>query len=505
MNPKAKVILFPQSTNKGYPLKIRIIENRKPSYIGLKFYLTESQKLKYWNDNKKELRKSYPFYDEVMKQRNKELTKIGFEIKNDEVETKQEPINTASFTQYYKNYMESLRIQSQIGLLHKTTTVLYQIELFCSETGRPSEILFSDLNIDFINDFKQHLVKKKILPISQRGYLEKIRGVINKAIREDKYNPKRHPFLGFEFMKIDTTPKCLLPQQFDFLKAAMMVITVRMNLKTGEKLPPYPWELKKVGLKFLFQYYSYGMRVSDLLLLRWANIYESGKRLKYKMFKTKNEMDIVLNNDLLDILFEFLDKETRISIITQSKSEGGTHRFKVDGVVIAVNKKNEWYDLIRQHLYLLSAHSEKRNNRIFSKIPIELNIEDDVKKVLSKISTYTCVYNKELKNLAQTLSKDSSPPFHLSSHMARHTFAYMALLSGQSVYYISQALNHKSIKTTENYLRGFNKRSLDGRFYKPDLSAADKKAIDDKLSELMKNSDYDKKKKIMDLFSLSSD
>jgi len=89
MNPKAKVILFPQSTNKGYPLKIRIIENRKPTYIGLKFYLTESQKQKYWNDNKKELRKSYPFYDEVMKQRNKELNKIGFEIKNDEIETKQ--------------------------------------------------------------------------------------------------------------------------------------------------------------------------------------------------------------------------------------------------------------------------------------------------------------------------------------------------------------------------------------------------------------------------------
>lgn len=39
MNTMAKVILFPQSTNKGYPLKIRIIENRKPTYIGLKFDL----------------------------------------------------------------------------------------------------------------------------------------------------------------------------------------------------------------------------------------------------------------------------------------------------------------------------------------------------------------------------------------------------------------------------------------------------------------------------------
>jgi integrase/recombinase XerD len=502
MNTTAKVILFPQSTNKGFPLKIRIIQNRKPSYIGLKLYLTESQKQKYWNDKKKELKKSYPFYNKVFAEFNKEMKQLGIDTVNNEIATIQEPINTSSFSQYFKSYMETLRVKSQIGLLHKTTSVLYQLELFYKESGRPSDILFNDLNIDFINEFQNHLVKQNVLPVSQRGYIEKIRSIINKAIKEDKYNPKRHPFLGFEFMKIVTSPKCLEPQQFKLMKGLIMDGASRYD-KVNNKKTQYSPTIKKIGLKFLFQYYAYGMRVSDLLLLRWSNIYESGKRLKYTMYKTKQKMDIVLNNELLDILFEFMDYETRVSIINGSKEVGSKYKFKINDVVIAVNKKVEWYDLIRQKLYILSSHSEYKHNRIFSKIPVELKLDGNVKEVLSKISTYTAVYNKELKDLSKELEIDSpATPFNLSSHMARHTFAYLALLSGQSIYYISQALNHKSIKTTEIYLRGFDNRNLDGKFYKVDLSPSDKAAIDDKLSELIKNADYEKKKKIVDLFSL---
>ena len=36
MNTTAKIILFPQKTKKGFPLKIRLIQNRKSIYIGLK-------------------------------------------------------------------------------------------------------------------------------------------------------------------------------------------------------------------------------------------------------------------------------------------------------------------------------------------------------------------------------------------------------------------------------------------------------------------------------------
>lgn len=55
-NLTAKIILFPQKTSKGFPLKIRITQNRKSEYISLKYYLTSSQIEKYWSRKKKELR-----------------------------------------------------------------------------------------------------------------------------------------------------------------------------------------------------------------------------------------------------------------------------------------------------------------------------------------------------------------------------------------------------------------------------------------------------------------
>jgi hypothetical protein len=92
MNTSAKVIIFPQETSKGFPLKIRIIQNRKPKYIGLKFYLTKSQKDKFWNDTKDELRKSYPMYSEVMAEFNKEMNNLGIETLDNKIAVEQEQV-----------------------------------------------------------------------------------------------------------------------------------------------------------------------------------------------------------------------------------------------------------------------------------------------------------------------------------------------------------------------------------------------------------------------------
>jgi hypothetical protein len=49
MNTTAKIALFSQPTKKGYPLKLRIIQDKKTLTIGLMYFLIESQKEKYWN------------------------------------------------------------------------------------------------------------------------------------------------------------------------------------------------------------------------------------------------------------------------------------------------------------------------------------------------------------------------------------------------------------------------------------------------------------------------
>ena len=496
-NTTAKIVIFPQQTKKGFPLKIRIIQNRKPTYIGLKYFLTENQRLKYWNATKKELRHSYPFYDDVNKELDDELKKLGIEKKK-EIELKQEPINILSFTQFYINYQAELKAQSQFGLLQKTNSVFLHLQQFCKDKNRPEDISFNELNVDFLKAFKIYLIEKKLSSITQRGYIEKIRSIVNQAIKENKYNPTRHPFIGFEFMKTINKPNHLAPQEFYLLKSICFGESVIVDTKNKKFVNPFTRELKNIGLMFCFQYYSFGMRISDLLLLKYGCIYESGKRVKYEMYKTKSSIDLVLNNELLDILYEFFDFETRKKIYYQSKQTGGEYKIEVDGVAIRINRKTEWYDLIRNTLYLWAGDIKYKDKCIFSNLSNDLN----EKELFSKISSLTSIYNKNLKELSKALNIVSNFHFNISSHMARHTFAYLSLIGGQSVYYISQALNHKSIKTTEAYLRGFDSRELDNLFYKENLLVKDKKYIDDKLRELIANADYDKKRKIVELLSL---
>lgn len=66
----AKLIFFPQPTKKGFPIKIRITQNRKAHYINLKYYIPVNQKDRYWNSKKGELRKSFEHYDAIQTEYN---------------------------------------------------------------------------------------------------------------------------------------------------------------------------------------------------------------------------------------------------------------------------------------------------------------------------------------------------------------------------------------------------------------------------------------------------
>jgi hypothetical protein len=196
-------------------------------------------------------------------------------------------------------------------------------------------------------------------------------------------------------------------------------------------------------------------------------------------------MDISLNNALLNILYEFANDGPIGNLQKKYFSPGNI-------------KPDEYFDHIRKTLNKLSSDENTRNKRIFSKIPSDF----DESETYKKIQTETSVYNKELKQLANYLNEKSKYNFKLSSHIARHTFAYLSMLNGDSVYFISKALNHQSIKTTEIYLRGFKSRQLDGKLYSKEMTNGEKNTIDSRLKELLKSADYEKKKKIIDLLSI---
>jgi site-specific recombinase XerD len=72
------------------------------------------------------------------------------------------------------------------------------------------------------------------------------------------------------------------------------------------------------------------------------------------------------------------------------------------------------------------------------------------------IQQLTKTINKYMKRIAQELGL-SKP---VTSYYARHSFATVLRNAGATTEFISEALGHSNIKTTQSYLAGFDERLI---------------------------------------------
>ncbi|MFC2119322.1 tyrosine-type recombinase/integrase [Bacteroidota bacterium] len=82
-------------------------------------------------------------------------------------------------------------------------------------------------------------------------------------------------------------------------------------------------------------------------------------------------------------------------------------------------------------------------------------------KELARVKQTTKMVNKYIKNIAGKVKIDPN----ISTMSARHSFASVLKLSGEDISYISEAMGHSNLATTENYLSSFDreKRKKAGR------------------------------------------
>lgn len=72
-----------------------------------------------------------------------------------------------------------------------------------------------------------------------------------------------------------------------------------------------------------------------------------------------------------------------------------------------------------------------------------------------KIKNFTKFINQHIKKLAEA----NGLPGDISTYWARHSFATNAIRSGASMEFVSEALSHSDLKTTQNYFAGFDESS----------------------------------------------
>jgi len=157
---------------------------------------------------------------------------------------------------------------------------------------------------------------------------------------------------------------------------------------------------------FLFSYYGQGMNFRDMATLKWKQIVKD--RVVYTRLKTGKMMQFKLMSPALEILEKY---KKPLSV-------------QADDFVFPILNKNE--------------HTTPQQ------------ISNRINRVLRQVNT-------SLKELAQA----AKVPVHLTTYVARHTYATVLKQSGISTGVISEALGHKGEKITQTYLKSFSNEVID--------------------------------------------
>jgi integrase len=292
-----------------------------------------------------------------------------------------------------------------------------------------------------------------------------------------------HYMLGIkDFDQVE--PKLLQPKEIDNLINFNPINTSRKDKSLAAKY------------HFLFQFFTSGLRVSDILLLNFKHFRDG--RIKVIMKKTGKLNSLPLTYKGCKTLGYFYPSEYKQAVNNNLLGGIDLTQNELETLVMINSEKVhlESMDIHDLHELLQFLVEDRRNDNqrriVHLKSVIEkvenliadsmceimgskpaglvfdylnndefgnLNVRE--KYVLTKHQNYLLhkgrnAYNSRLKRIARDLGIDK-----ITSHVSRHSFAYYMLYTGATVEEISHALGHASIDITQHYIRQFPSRYSD--------------------------------------------
>lgn len=451
--------------NKEKKIFIRVTENRKSKYKSLGIEV----KPNLWNTELKRVSKKHPDHESL----NEIIDNEVDIIRKKDIQRKY----SKSYLDYHKNHKDYLKDDQKFGSYKKFNTVYKHLETFIEKLGK-TDITFDDIDKDFLKKLKSHFTKRKIGKNSQKTYFKQIKYLLKEAIKEGNYSPILP--LDTIFPKIKSeTPKPTSLSKVELLK----IINQKTLFDTDTKDLHNNINLLNTINYFLFSFFSLGMRFSDLCRLKWGNIEGDIKNQKihYKMIKTDHEHKFSLFTPLVEILRFFLPTRFKIiylqnindiylyNYLTNNEKkllrsgsftgvqnlDNNTTFYSKSGKNNKINikelieSKQSRVDIVAIRKFISIICQKSPNEYIFPilrKTEREINPDEFYKLVESKLT----IYNHNLGRIKERCGITKK----LTSHVARHTFSFLSLKEGASVFEISTSLNHQDLSTTQSYLRG---------------------------------------------------
>ncbi len=483
-------------TDKFGILNIRITSNRKSTYVSLK----ESIHERFWNDNTHQLRIHKDFDPDDRERLNElienKITELRNTYKASGNADKTKANGKLSFIAFLNAELIQLELRGKIGTYKRYKTAYFHLMGFL-ETKGSADLLFSQITTHLVRDFETYVLSKKtskgtsIKENTSKNYLKCFKRLYNQALKLGVYTSYgKDPFALFVNKRLPVENKRLNKLEVQLMYSHQFENT-------------HP--LFNTRNQFLFQIFCQGLRVSDLFTIRFENINRPESRIDFFQFKTKKPNSILINDNLLLILKDYI-KPDLTSILTEKYAielEAGKIE-KLNYYEMGVRYEDITRGYFRQSLETqdklgfipanetLFEKVEKMKERLskyFLKITYLLNkglVEyavkhpkdfifpalknEDFKDIVfnqdTKLSRYQynqiqskeVVYNRNLKKIQAAFNIS----LNLTSHISRHTYASLLFdMDPKRIYEISKGLGHTNIRITENYLKAFDAEIVD--------------------------------------------
>lgn len=395
MSSNAKIVLRKKPNSKGlYPLAIRITKNRRSTYQYVGHYID----LEDWDEKNIRVRKSNPNADSLNKLLSKELSnanKALIDLQSEHKDASANQIkkeiyasgNSSTFFELAQEHLDELEIAKKLNRLSTDSALISYIIKF----NKSKQLAFQEIDERFLKKLMLHLKSNHGLSeTSVMNVLVLIRLLFNRAIKLKIVTRELYPFGGDKI-------KIKFPETS---KVGLNIIEVRA-IEALENLTLSEVHTRNV---WLFSFNFAGMRVTDVLLTKWSDIYD--KRLHYRMNKNSK----LLSLKIPDKVFKILDYYRK------------DKRYATDFVFPELKKANL----------------------------------DNAKDVYNKRKTATKKFNDNLKSIAKKAKIDKK----ITMHIARHTFGNIA---GDTIHplMLQKLYRHSDLKTTLNYQANFIHKEAD--------------------------------------------
>lgn len=306
------------------------------------------------------------------------------------------------FLDYAYRYCTSLMTE-KYGTYLRLRSVLNKLRGFVGAGGLPVR----DITEDFIRRYEHYLSSevgssRNTIAMSMK-FISKILGDLYRQYELDETaNPFRKIKFHFE------------PSSRQYLLAEEVAAIRDLPLKAGGALD----QAREI---FIFECYS-GLRISDILTLRWENISANG--ISVRMRKTGKVISVPLQRNVQEILA----RRARLR-----DGYGNVSRCKGPDCGVCGSG-----GFVFGYLKFDSANPGS-------------------KELTKAIGAATASINRSLKTIA-AMAGLSKP---ISTHIGRHSFATMLLTSGIDLPVIQELMGHHDVKVTQIYAKVISRRKAE--------------------------------------------